>query len=440
MDLQTVKQKALEKYYPDEEELEQAQETYRKIADFILVEHGLESHFAGSASRETCRKGDKDIDIFVLFPEETSRQELEEKGLEIGKSVFEEFNGEYHIEYAEHPYTKGKISGHEVEIVPCIDTDPENIRSAVDRTPHHTRWAKNNLDKQQRKDVVVLKAFLDAQGLYGSSLKIEGFSGYLCEILIAYYGSFEELIEASKSWEKENRIDFNDSDSNFESDFVVIDPVDSERNVAAVLSKENYAKYIFEAWELYREPAFSKFTLEEEFNEFELKQEIDSRADLMVLEFGRPEEVDDIIYPQLRKFKRLLEKKLDKAGFRIFESGVHAEKNCRVFFELERHLPEIEIVKGPQVFHNERHLGQFEQKYSNTFVRDQRLCAKTSREFTDAQNLIKNLLRGEASELREKGVPNQLSPKVEEFKFSEALNGDEKWLKYLYQKFNCEPQ
>lgn len=441
MDLQTVKKKALEEYYPGQKELDKAQETFNKISGFIEKNHGFESHFAGSASRQTCRKGDKDIDVFVLFPEDTSRQELEEKGLKIGKTVFQNFGGEHHVEYAEHPYTKGEILGHEVEIVPCIDTDPGDIRSSVDRTPHHTRWAKENLGQQQRKDVVALKAFLDAQNLYGSSLKNEGFSGYLCEILIAYYGSFEALIEKSKSWEEQKRIDFNNSSKDFESRFVVVDPVDSERNVAAVLSSENYAKYIFEAWKLYKKPRVSKFTRREEFDEFVLKQELDNRGDLLVLEFNRPRnEVDDIIYPQLRKFKRLLEKKLVKNDFRVFESGTHSEQSCRIFFELDRHLPEVEIVKGPQVFHNEKHLDQFESKYSNTFVQNQRLCAKVSREFTDAQKFIKHFLRGEPQVLKEKGVPNQLAPCVEESKFTDALEGEEEWLKYLYRKFNCVSQ
>jgi len=441
MDLERVKQKALEQYYPDQEELDRAQETFDNISNFIEEKHGLESHFAGSASRETCRKGDKDIDIFVLFPESTSRQELEEKGLEIGKSVFDNFDGEHHVEYAEHPYTKGEILGHEVEIVPCIDTGAENIRSSVDRTPHHTRWAKENLDKQQRKDVVALKAFLDAQSLYGSSLKIEGFSGYLCEILIAYYGSFEALIDASKSWEEEKRIDFKDSDKEFESDFVVVDPVDPERNVAAVLSGENYAKYIFEAWNLYTKPTISGFVREEEFDEFVLKQELDSRGDVLVLKFERPiDEVDDIVYPQLRKLKRLLEKKLVKNDFRVFESGVHSENVCRVFFELDRHLPEVEVVKGPQVFHNEKHLRQFASKYENVFIKEQRVCAKVLRDFTDAQKFLKEFLRGEASVLKEKGVPNQLASHVEESKFTDALDGEEEWLKYLYRKFNCVNQ
>ena len=440
MELERVKEKALEKYYPGQEELDQAQQIFGRISGVIREKYGLEAHFAGSAARETCRKGDKDIDVFVLFPEDTSRQELEEEGLKIGRYVFDEFDGEHHVEYAEHPYTKGEILGHEVEIVPCIDTAPDSIRSSVDRTPHHTRWVKQNLDKQQRKDVVALKAFLEAQGLYGSSLKTRGFSGYLCEILVAYYGSFEELIDAAKSWNREKRIEFNNSDKEFESDFVVVDPVDSDRNVAAVLSPENYARFIFEAWSLYRNSGVSKFSKHDEFDEFVLKQEIDDRGDMIVLEFERPEEVDDIIYPQLRKLKRLLEKKLVKSDFRVYESGVHADQKCRIFFEVERDLPNVEIVKGPEVFHNEKHLDQFDSKYSNTFVEEQRLCAKIPREVTDAQNFVKNFVDGGASELREKGVPAQLSPHVEESKFADPMEGDREWLKYLYRKFNCVNQ
>jgi len=438
MDLTTVKQKALETYYPSEKELKEADQIFQKISDFIYEEHGLKSHFAGSAGRQTCRKGDKDVDIFILFPESTSRKELEQKGLEIGKSVFKEFGGEHHVEYAEHPYTKGDLLEHEIEIVPCIDTAPDQIRTSVDRTPHHTRWVKENLDENQKKDVVALKAFLDAQNLYSSSLKTQGFSGYLCEVLIAYYGSFEQLITSSKSWEQQERIQFEESEKEFNSNFVVVDPVDPNRNVAAVLSDENYAKYIFEAWKLDQKPSRSKFSSEAEFSEFELKQELKRRSDILVLEFQRPkDEVDDIIYPQLRKLERRINQKIQKADFRIFESGVHAdEEKCRIFFELNRTLPEVEIIKGPKVFHNERHIEQFHQKYENTFVKNQRVCAKTQRRFLDAQELIKNFLEGDIEQLRQKGVPNQLAPHVKESKFSDPLEGEEKWLKYLYRKFN----
>ena len=439
MEIEKVRERAVREFYPEKDELETSQEIFEEIEEFILEEYGLDSHFAGSASRGTCMTGDKDIDVFVLFPEDTERRELEEKGLQIGKKVFEELGEDYHIEYAEHPYTKGHVESHEVEIVPCIDTDPEKIRSAVDRTPHHTRWAKNNLDQQQRKDVVVLKAFLQANDLYGSSLEVRGFSGYLCEILIAYFGSFGELIEEASNWEEENRIDFDNSAEEFQSDFVVVDPVDPGRNVAAVMTEENYARFIFSAYQLQKDPSYSMFEADEDFSEFELKKEIDRRADLLVLEFERPKEVNDILYPQLRKLKRLILKKLEKADYRVYNSGEHIDdEKCRIFFELDRHLPENETVRGPQVFHNEKHIGQFTQKYGNIFIEENRLCAKASRDFTDAQKFIKDFLSGKASDLKMKGVPNQLAGEVEEFRFVDPVSGGDKWLKYLFKKFNCE--
>ena len=438
MELEKVKQRAVKEFYPGQEELDSSNRIFEKIQAFIQEEYGLESHFAGSASRGTCMTGDKDIDAFVLFPEDTSRQELENKGLEIGKQVFKQLGEEYHVEYAEHPYTKGFVEGHEVEIVPCYDLDKGELESAVDRTPHHTRWVKNNLDNQQRKDVVVLKAFLQAQGLYGSSLEVQGFSGYLCEILIAYFGSFEELIKEASEWRREERIDFGDSDKDFESDFVVVDPIDSERNVAAVMTEENYAKFVFKAYQLKENPSYSMFENEESFSEFELKKEIDKRADLLVLDFDRPDQVNDILYPQMRKLKRLLLKKLEKNDFRIYSSGEHVGERCRIFFELDRHLPEVRIVKGPQVYHNSKHIEQFTEKYSNVFVEDQRVCAKVDREFTDAQALLKNVLNGDISELKGRGVPNQLASSVEESKFVDPMEGEDKWLKYLFTEFNCE--
>ncbi|MFO7794277.1 MAG: CCA tRNA nucleotidyltransferase [Candidatus Nanohaloarchaea archaeon] len=438
MELEKIKQRAVNEFYPEKEELDSSNRIFEKIQAFIQEEYSLESHFAGSASRGTCMTGDKDIDTFVLFPEDTTRQELENKGLKIGKQVFEQLGEEYHVEYAEHPYTKGFVEGHEVEIVPCYDLEKGELESAVDRTPHHTEWVKNNLDEQQRKDVVVLKAFLQAQGLYGSSLEIQGFSGYLCEILIAYFGSFEELIREASEWRREKRIDYGESEKEFESNFVVVDPVDPDRNVAAVMTEENYAKFIFKAYRLKENPSYSMFSKKEDFSEFELKKEIDRRADLLVLDFDRPDQVNDILYPQMRKLKRLLLKKLEKNDFRIYSSGEFVGNQCRIFFEVDRHLPDTRIVKGPQVFHNSKHIDQFTEKYSNIFVEEERVCAKIDREFTDAQALLKHVLRGDVSELKERGVPNQLSSYVEESKFVDPMEGEDKWLKYLFTEFNCE--
>ncbi|MFB6208437.1 MAG: CCA tRNA nucleotidyltransferase [Candidatus Nanohaloarchaea archaeon] len=446
MNWERLRAKVLEEKYPTEEELEETREKYEKLSSFIREEFGLKTHFAGSAGRGTCVAGDKDIDLFVLFPEDTPRRELEEDGLRVGKAVFEEFDGEHHVEYAEHPYTKGEIEGHEVEVVPCIDTDPENIKSSVDRTPHHSRWAKENLNEEQKKDVVLLKTFLGAEGIYGSSLKTEGFSGYLSEILIAHYGSFRGLTREAKNWPEEKVIDpegHHDSlpeelEEKFEREnLVVVDPVDPERNVASVLSRENYARFIYRSWAFENNPGVEFFQEPDVvFDKFELEQEIDRRAGFLVIEFENPDEVDDVVYPQLRKVLRRLRAELERNDFQVFQQGVHQSDLTRIFFELERELPEVEHKPGPRVFHGIDHLEQFTQKYENVFVEGDRLYARIEREHKDAKEFLKQFLDGDKKELQQQGIPNYVAENLADYSFTEPLVEDEKWLKYLAEKLH----
>lgn len=450
MEWTRVREKVIEQNYPEQKELRDARSAYEKISAFIEGEYGLETHFAGSTSRGTCMSGDKDIDLFVLFPKDTERKTIEQQGLTVGKKAFENFDGEYQVEYAEHPYTKGEIEGHEVEIVPCYKVRPENIKSAVDRTPHHSKWASENLKREQRKDAVILKKFLSTGGLYGSSLKVQAFSGYLCEILIAHYGSFKELAEASENWSENQVIDPEghheealpeELENKFSDEkFVVIDPVDPERNVASVMSSENYAKVIERFWRFNKDPSMKFFQeMERDVSQFEVKQEVDKRADFLVMEFERPEAVEDVIYPQMRKTLRRLDNALEKEDFRLYESGFQVgEEKTRIFLELEASLPEIREQKGPKVFHGVEHLEQFTEKYENTFIRGERIWAKVDREFTEAKAFMNEFLSGEVSELEEKGIPEHVAEKIVEFRFTEPVPDDKEWLKYLAEKLNVK--
>ena len=445
MDWTRLRKKILEEIYPDEEEIQEAENLYNEISEFISEEFNLETHFAGSTGRGTCMKGDKDIDIFVLFPEDTERQELEEKGLTIGKEVFKEFKGEYEVDYAEHPYTKGEIKGHEVEVVPCFDVKSNNIRSAVDRSPHHSKWVRENIDDELRRDVVILKKFLKSAGLYGSSLRVEGFSGYLCENLIIEFGGFQQLVESAKNWKRDKVIDPENHheelpeqlENKFSEDsLVLIDPIDSERNVASVLSDENFARFVHLCWKLTEDPGLDFFHEQSyEFTEFELKKEVQGRGNFIVVEFNRPNEVDDLVYPQMRKLMGLLTQKLEKRDFRIYEQGFHSwDDNIRLFFELDEELPKVEELKGPKVFHNEKHLRQFSEKYDNTFVQDERIVAKTERDHTSARSFLKDFFDQDVQSLKESGVPNQLADCMTELSFEDPLDGESEWLNYLAEK------
>ncbi len=448
MDWQRLREKVLEEVYPTEEELESINKKYQEVSDFIEEEFGVETHFAGSAGRQTCMSGDNDIDIFLLFPDDLDPQELEDRGLEIGKKVFSKFNGDYEIEYAEHPYTKGDINGFELEIVPCYDTEPDSIKSSVDRTPHHSRWVKEHLDEKQREDVVILKKFLNTAGIYGSSLKVEGFSGYLCEILIEEHGSFEELVEEVVGWNSEKVIDPEDHhEDSLPGELVkkfdgeplkVVDPVDPERNVASVLSLENYAKFIHLCWQFQKEPGMDFFREEEEtYREFEIKQEVKKRGDFLVIEFENIDEVDDIVYPQMRKTLGRLEQVLEKRSFRIFESGFNVGKKTRIFFELDQELPEVEELEGPKVFHGEDHMEQFTSKYDNVFIREDRLVAKTEREYVNAKELLKDFL---SDDLKAKGIPDRVAEKMKKYSFVGPVQDDGEWLNYLGKKLQVRKE
>jgi len=125
----------------------------------------------GSTARNTWTSGDRDIDIFVRFPSELERETLEQYGLEVGHATLPDG----HEEYAEHPYVKGTVEGFDIDVVPCFRLESATeIRSAVDRTPFHTRYLQRRLDDELAASVRVTKQFLKGIGVYGSDLRTRG--------------------------------------------------------------------------------------------------------------------------------------------------------------------------------------------------------------------------------------------------------------------------
>jgi len=157
----------------------------------------LSIELVGSIAKETYIKDNADIDLFVLFPPSVSRRQLQQTGLSIGRSILE--NQEEC--FAEHPYIRGTYNGVKTEIVPCYKIESASQKlSAVDRTPLHTKYVKQHLLESQKKDVLLFKQFLRGIGCYGAEAEVEGFSGYLCEILIIKYYTFRSLIADAQNW------------------------------------------------------------------------------------------------------------------------------------------------------------------------------------------------------------------------------------------------
>jgi tRNA nucleotidyltransferase (CCA-adding enzyme) len=342
----------------------------------------------GSTARGTWLAGDRDVDLFVRFPADLPREDLERYGLAVGHEVLPEG----HEEYAEHPYVKGEYRGFDVDCVPCHDVESAAaIRSAVDRTPFHNAYLEERLDESTAGSIRVAKAFLKAHDAYGANLRTRGFAGYLVELLVLEHGGFRGLVEAAADWHPPVRFDPEDHGTReFDDPLVVVDPTDPERNVAAALSATNLARLQHYARELLADPRESLFESREPeaLTPADVRETVADRGTTPVaVRFAAPDIVDDQLYPQLDRSLSGLRDELDRRGFDPLRAERFADETAVLLVECavgER--PRIERHGGPPVgvrAHAEGFYGKYADDPSvyGPFVEDGRYVVERRREF-----------------------------------------------------------
>ncbi|WP_232687121.1 CCA tRNA nucleotidyltransferase [Halobacterium zhouii] len=352
----------------------------------------------GSTARGTWVAGDRDIDLFVRFPADLPRGDLEEYGLEVGNAVLPEGREEY----AEHPYVKGSFEGYDVDLVPCYRVeDATQIQSAVDRTPFHNAYLEARLDDDLAGDVRLFKQFLKGIGAYGSDLRTQGFSGYLTELLVLAYSGFRETLEAIREWGRPVVLDPEDhAEATFDDPLVVVDPTDPERNVAAVVSATNVARVQHHAREFLAAPSEDAFEAEtpEPVDVDGVREHLDRRgATPLAVVFDAPDLVDDQLYPQLYRSRDGLVRGLESRGFSVLRAATWADERAVLFVELDvAELPRIERHEGPPV-HVPGHAEGFYEKYADAdaygpFVEDGRYVVEREREVQTARQFATDYL------------------------------------------------
>jgi len=353
----------------------------------------------GSTARCTWLSGEHDLDIFIMFPPDVSREYLEEKGLYIARKMAAQAQSSEE-RYAEHPYINAVFDGYEVDLVPAFGVaSAAEIKSAVDRTPFHNKFVLSRI-KGLEDEVLLLKQFLKGCSVYGSELKTHGFSGYLVELLVIHYGSFQQALVAAREWKPGLKIDLekHSSASMTHADpLVMIDPTDPARNVAAALSLDNMCIFIDRAREFLIKPNVSFFSLPavEPLDDSKFKYIMSARGtSLIAIEFTAPDEVDDVLFPQLHKMEDSVCEMLERYDFCVYNSGVWAEKKAVLLFELESAgLPTLKKHAGPHVW-MEEHSTSFRSKYtgsnafSNVHIRKGKYMVEIPRKFTQAKKLL----------------------------------------------------
>jgi tRNA nucleotidyltransferase (CCA-adding enzyme) len=305
----------------------------------------------GSVAKGTHLTG-TEVDVFVAFPPDLPRADLETRGLTLGKLL----ERGVHM-YAEHPYTRGWFRGTEVEIVPCYRVvDASQHLSAVDRTPLHADYVLGRLKEDQADEVRLLKAWAEGIGVYGAEAKVRGFSGYLCELLVLRFGTFRKVLEASLAWRRGETIELDRSAARpFDDPLVVVDPIDGTRNVASAVSLDQLATFVHAAREYLKAPS------ERFFFPRPLKPMAPTRlralakrrgGQVLAIAIPAPAVTDDVLYPQLRKAHHAFEDLFRRHGFLVHDSRFDvAGKDALFLFEFEvAALPRAMRHEGPPVW------------------------------------------------------------------------------------------
>ncbi len=383
----------------------------------------------GSVAKDTWLSDSLDIDIFMRLPTSIPRKSLGDIGLKIAKKAAGD--AEQLERFAEHPYLEIFIDGHRVDIVPCYDTKPGEWQSATDRTPYHTDYIKTHLDKQLLGEVRLLKKFMQGIDVYGAEIKVGGFSGYLCELLIMKFGSFTETVHAFARYNRRVVIDLEDFYADREKELsllfpeplVIVDPVDKGRNVASAVQLQKLYTFIG-ASRVFMKKASRDFFYPPKpmvLSAEELKNQLASRSSSIVfLVMGELKAVPDVLWGQLYKSKRSLRTLLELNDYNILKDAVWSnEKTLSVFiFELEeRTLPDIKKHLGPPI-EREAECEKYLSKYGNSqhvisgpYIEDGRWMVELPRKTTDALALLKEKL---ADGGKNSGVANLIAKTIRE--------------------------
>ncbi len=388
------------------------------IAKCLLAEikkFGEHAEIVGSLAKDTdlaYTAYDTDIDIFIKFPVRFKKEELGKTVIEIGEKILTDWE----IDYAEHPYIKGKFKNFSIELVPCYDFgegifgDFKNIATSVDRTIYHTKYVMEKIKKASDKislndEIRLLKQFMKGCNVYGAEASVKGFSGYLSELMCIYLGSFIEVIKCASGWKLNTFIDIENQWEGqgkilFDEPLIVIDPVDKNRNVASAVSEENMAKFIYACRKFLLNPSIDFFIgaeKKEKITKEEILRVIKKRGTKFIAIIYEHRYINiNNLYPQLEKTRKTIIKQTEKFKFRVMNSTSYTNKECTkslLLFEFEIfELPNVEIVIGPPIDASLADQESFINKHGEKKLNGWRWIATRDRKFKNAVDCLKFLL------------------------------------------------
>jgi tRNA nucleotidyltransferase (CCA-adding enzyme) len=465
-----LKEALLDKLRPGVEErrrtqsvAERAVEAARRRAEELSVD--VEVSLQGSIAKDTWISGDKDVDVFIRLPLSLGRRGLEEVGMKIARGAAAAL-GEFIEGYAEHPYVQAFVEGYRIDLVPCFKLERvEEEATAVDRTPFHTEYVKSRLTDELRDEARLLKGFTKGIGVYGAEIRVQGFSGYLCELLTLHYGGFEGVLEAASRWRPwrvfidpaRHYSDPAEAAKLFSQPLVVVDPVDAKRNVAAALSAQRMAEFTAASRLFLKRPSELFFYPPPPREVGDLASSLKQRGThLVAFKVPIARVAPDVLWGQLYKSMEGLESLLHEHGFEVLDRSAWSDEGAVAVITFE--LASLELARlarreGPPL-DVEEHLHSFLRKHLGRDLKGPRLegwrwVSFAPRRFTNAATLLRDgwhrarlgsLIHEGAErglEVLVDGEVSRLASALEGYRkhLAEVLDGRPPWLRAFEEAF-----
>ena len=374
-----------------------AQKSKKDIADLafeIIQNHikpipqiiGLE--FGGSYAKDTWLSKNADIDIFLRFKESTSAKEFEDISVRVGLDAFKKYSP--YIKYSDHPYVEVKIKNTKINIVPFYNVKINKWKSAADRSTFHTELMKKSLTPKMKRDVRILKTFLQANNIYGAEMAKQGFSGYVSEVLILNFKSFEKLVYGISEIKENHTI--GKTSKQFDTLISIIDPIDSNRNLGAAVSNENLGRFILICRAFRKNPALKFFKKQKQ------KPKTKYQKNLLLVSFNFKKRSPDTIWGQIKKTTSALVKQLELGGFVVLKSKPFtSQKNTihLIFFLQSIDIAEIFAKEGPAFFRKASADSFLAKNLKNTemlWIKDKHITSLEKRKHTNAVIFMRKFL------------------------------------------------
>ncbi|MGI0026295.1 MAG: CCA tRNA nucleotidyltransferase [Nitrosopumilaceae archaeon] len=386
------------------------QETMKELAEYSLqlvkeqaakFSNVVGAEIGGSYAKGTWLQGEVDLDIFVKLKKDTDEKTFESVGKQIGFDALKKFKP--YVRYSDHPYVEASVKGTLVNVVPCYDVEAGQWKSAADRSSFHTKFILQSLDQAKKDEVRLLKKFLTAMDIYGAEIAKEGFGGYVAEVLVLHYGSFLGVLEAASNFVP-NQIIGNPT-KKFETPLVIIDPVDSNRNLGTAISAESVGKFVLAARSFLKKSSLLFFKPKP------LHPNRKNLDNVIIIKFNYKARSPDIIWGQIKRATTAISGQLELAGFDVLrKSSVTDEKSEAAMIFLLR-LPKIEkfmIKNGPEVLRKKESESFIAKNHKNKLLwvdESGKILSLQDRPFHDAKLFLNHLLK---KNLSSSGVPSGL--------------------------------